>query len=115
PRRRPVDEAHPRLVRAGQDRGASRLPPGARLHHEQGRGVLPAQAAGLLGKTMVQLTLPRGSKPVQGKVFKAPEGAADVKTYKVYRYDPEVDETPRWDTYEVPAGDHGPMLLDALI
>ena len=64
---------------------------------------------------MVQLTLPRGSKPVQGKVHKARDGAQDVKTYKIYRYDPEVDETPRWDVYEVPAADHGPMLLDALI
>ena len=30
-------------------------------------------------------------------------------------YDPEVDADPRWDVYEVPTGDHGPMLLDALI
>ena len=64
---------------------------------------------------MVQLTLPRGSKPTTGKVHKAAPGAKDVKTYKVYRYDPEVDADPRWDVYEVPTGDHGPMLLDALI
>ena len=64
---------------------------------------------------MVQLTLPRGSKPTTGKVHKAAPGAKDVKTYKVYRYDPETDADPRWDTYEVPTGDHGPMLLDALI
>ena len=64
---------------------------------------------------MVQLTLPRGSKPVTGKVHKAPDGAKNVKTYKVYRYDPEVDADPRWDVYEVSADDHGPMLLDALI
>ena len=64
---------------------------------------------------MVQLTLPRGSKPTKGKVHKAPAGAKNVKTYKVYRYDPEVDADPRWDVYEVSADDHGPMLLDALI
>ena len=64
---------------------------------------------------MVQLTLPRGSKPSKGKVYKAPAGAKNVKTYKVYRYDPEVDADPRWDTFEVSADDHGPMLLDALI
>ena len=64
---------------------------------------------------MVQLTLPKGSKPVRGKVHKAPAGAKNVKTYKVYRYDPEVDADPRWDTFEISADDHGPMLLDALI
>jgi succinate dehydrogenase / fumarate reductase iron-sulfur subunit len=64
---------------------------------------------------MVQLTLPRGSRPVMGKVHKAPKGAKNVKTYKVYRYDPEVDAAPRWDVYRVSADDHGPMLLDALI
>ncbi|WP_294613252.1 succinate dehydrogenase iron-sulfur subunit [uncultured Roseovarius sp.] len=64
---------------------------------------------------MVQLSLPRGSKPTKGKVHKAAPGSKDVRTYKVYRYDPEVDADPRWDTYEVPTGDHGPMLLDALI
>ena len=64
---------------------------------------------------MVQLTLPKGSKPTRGKVHKAPKGAKNVKTYKVYRYDPEVDADPRWDTFEISADDHGPMLLDALI
>ena len=64
---------------------------------------------------MVQLNLPRGSKPTTGKVHKAPAGAKNVKTYKVYRYDPETDADPRWDSYEVSTDDHGPMLLDALI
>ncbi|WP_420470530.1 MULTISPECIES: succinate dehydrogenase iron-sulfur subunit [unclassified Brevundimonas] len=64
---------------------------------------------------MVQLALPRGSRPTKGKVYKAPKGAKNVKTYKVYRYDPEVDASPRWDVYEVSADEHGPMLLDALI
>ena len=64
---------------------------------------------------MVQLTLPKGSRPTRGKVHKAAKGAKNVKTYKVYRYDPEVDADPRWDVFEVSADDHGPMLLDALI
>ena len=64
---------------------------------------------------MVQLTLP-AAKPTrrQGPQGPAP-GAKNVKTYKVYRYDPEVDADPRWDTFEVASDDHGPMLLDALI
>ncbi len=64
---------------------------------------------------MVALTLPRGSAPTQGKLHKAAPGAQNVKTYKVYRYDPNVDANPSWDVYEVSADDHGPMLLDALI
>jgi len=55
---------------------------------------------------MVQLNLPRGSKPTPGKVHKAPAGAKNVKAYKVYRYDPEVDADPRWDTYEVSSDEH---------
>jgi succinate dehydrogenase / fumarate reductase iron-sulfur subunit len=64
---------------------------------------------------MVQLTLPRGSKPKSGKRWEAREGAKTVKTFKIYRYDPSTDETPRWDSYEVAVDDHGPMVLDALI
>jgi len=64
---------------------------------------------------LVHLNLPRVTKPTDGKDHKAPAGAKNVKTYKVYRYDPETDADPRWDVYEVSADDHGPMLLDALI
>jgi succinate dehydrogenase / fumarate reductase iron-sulfur subunit len=64
---------------------------------------------------MVQLTLPRGSKPKAGKRWEAREGAKTVKTFKIYRYDPNTDETPRWDSYDVAVDDHGPMVLDALI
>ncbi|HEY0052296.1 MAG TPA: succinate dehydrogenase iron-sulfur subunit [Caulobacteraceae bacterium] len=64
---------------------------------------------------MVQLTLPRGSKPQAGKRWKAAAGSKAVREFKVYRYDPENPGNPRWDVYEVPAGDHGPMVLDALI
>ncbi|NEX92718.1 succinate dehydrogenase iron-sulfur subunit [Caulobacter sp. 17J65-9] len=64
---------------------------------------------------MVELTLPRNSKVKKGKVWKAAAGAKSVKTFKIYRYDPEAGGNPRWDTYEVDTTRHGPMLLDALI
>lgn len=64
---------------------------------------------------MVQLTLPKGSKVVKGKHFPAPEGAKTVKTFKVYRYDPEGDASPRWDTYDVDVSACGPMMLDVLL
>ncbi|MFA5600648.1 MAG: succinate dehydrogenase iron-sulfur subunit, partial [Phenylobacterium sp.] len=45
---------------------------------------------------MVQLTLPQNSKVQKGKHFPAPAGAKRVKTFRIYRYDPEGVENPRW-------------------
>jgi len=64
---------------------------------------------------MVQLTLPKNSRITQGKVFKAEPGAKDVRSFKIYRWDPDGDATPRLDTYEVDLKQCGPMVLDALI
>ncbi|WP_370310983.1 succinate dehydrogenase iron-sulfur subunit [Salipiger bermudensis] len=64
---------------------------------------------------MVQLTLPKGSNPTKGKTWPKPEGAEKTRDFKIYRYDPESGEGPRWDHYTVDMGDCGPMLLDALI
>jgi len=65
---------------------------------------------------MVQLRLPAGSRPSNaGRVFKAPAGATRVRTFRVYRYDPDGSEGPRIDSYEVDLDHCGPMVLDALI
>ena len=64
---------------------------------------------------MVQLTLPKNSRVGKGRHFAAPSGAKRVKTFKIYRYDPEGHENPRWDTYDVDVDACGPMLLDVLI
>ncbi|HEY2708266.1 MAG TPA: succinate dehydrogenase iron-sulfur subunit [Caulobacteraceae bacterium] len=64
---------------------------------------------------MVQLTLPKNSVVGKGKRHRAPSGAGRLKLFKVYRYDPETDENPRWDEYEVKVDECGPMVLDALI
>ena len=64
---------------------------------------------------MVQLTLPKNSKVTAGRHHAAPDGAKTVKTFKVYRYDPEGTENPRWDTYDVDVDACGPMVLDVLI
>ncbi|MEM9964105.1 MAG: succinate dehydrogenase iron-sulfur subunit, partial [Asticcacaulis sp.] len=64
---------------------------------------------------MVELTLPKHSQIKNGKRFKAPSGTKNVRVYKIYRFDPESGENPRWDKYEVDSKAHGPMLLDALI
>lgn len=66
---------------------------------------------------MVQLTLPKGSKPVQGRSWPKQEGKNPVyRVFSVYRYQPdEEDATPRIDRYEVDVSQCGPMILDALI
>ena len=64
---------------------------------------------------MVELTLPQNSKVKSGKSWPRPEGAKKIKTFRIYRYDPEVGGNPRWDTYHVDLEDCGPMVLDALI
>ncbi|MDJ0656156.1 MAG: succinate dehydrogenase iron-sulfur subunit [Xanthomonadales bacterium] len=64
---------------------------------------------------MAQFTLPKNSKITQGKVFKAANGAGNVKRFKIYRWDPDSGDNPRTDTYEIDMDDCGPMVLDALL
>ncbi len=64
---------------------------------------------------MVEFALPKNSKVTKGKTHKAPEGAKNVKTFQVYRWDPDAGENPRLDSYEIDLDKCGPMVLDALI
>jgi succinate dehydrogenase / fumarate reductase iron-sulfur subunit len=64
---------------------------------------------------MVQLRLPANSRPKAGRVHKAPAGATRVRTFHIYRFDPDSGEGPRVDSYEVDLDRCGPMVLDALI
>ncbi len=64
---------------------------------------------------MAEFSLPANSKIVGGKTHKAPSGAKNVKTFKVYRYDPDSGQNPRLDSFEVDLDTCGPMVLDALI
>ena len=64
---------------------------------------------------MVQLTLPKNSKIGKGKHHAAPAGAKRVKSFRVYRYDPDSGGNPAWDTYDVDVDACGPMVLDVLI
>jgi succinate dehydrogenase / fumarate reductase iron-sulfur subunit len=51
----------------------------------------------------------------KGQHFAAPEGAGNVRSFAVYRYDPDSGENPRVDTYDVDMDSCGPMVLDVLI
>ena len=64
---------------------------------------------------MATFTLPKNSTIQTGKSFKAEPGAKNVKSFKIYRWDPDTGENPRYDTYEIDLDKCGPMVLDALI
>ena len=51
----------------------------------------------------------------RGRKWPAPIGITRVKTFEIYRYDPDFGDHPRLDTFEVDLDDCGPMVLDALI
>ncbi len=54
------------------------------------------------------------SRIERGRFWPAPAGAKRVKSFQIYRYDPDSCSNPRLDTFEVDVGDCGPMVLDAL-
>ena len=63
---------------------------------------------------MVELLLPKNSKVVKGKHY-SEKGSKNLKTFLIYRYDPDKSEQPRIDRYDVDLSNTGPMVLDALI
>ncbi len=64
---------------------------------------------------MAEFTLPANSIVGQGKSYPAPTGAKNVKSFKVYRWNPEDGSNPRIDSYQVDLDACGPMVLDALL
>ena len=64
---------------------------------------------------MAEFTLPANSIIGTGKSHPAPDGAKRLKTFKIYRYDPDSGANPRVDTYQVDLDACGPMVLDAII
>ena len=64
---------------------------------------------------MVEFTLPKNSKVKEGKIWPKPEGAANLREYRIYRWSPDDDANPSIDTYYVDSDDCGPMVLDGLL
>jgi len=65
---------------------------------------------------MADFLLPPNSRVnPRGRQHKAPSGARDVRTFRIYRFDPDSAENPRVDTFELEPRSCGPMVLDALI
>lgn len=63
---------------------------------------------------MLQLRLPKHSRPTTGQTYPA-KSNGQIKRFKIYRWDPDKGANPRIDTYEVDVDDCGPMVLDAII
>ena len=64
---------------------------------------------------MAEFRLPANSKVKIGNTYKGPADAVEMRSFKVYRYDPDNKENPRLDTFQIDLDDCGPMVLDALI
>ncbi|MBU6449357.1 MAG: succinate dehydrogenase iron-sulfur subunit [Rhodospirillales bacterium] len=64
---------------------------------------------------MAEFALPANSKVGKGETHKAEAGAKRIKTFKVYRWNPDTGKNPVMDTYEIDLDKCGPMVLDAII
>jgi succinate dehydrogenase / fumarate reductase, iron-sulfur subunit len=64
---------------------------------------------------MAEFRLPVNSRPVKGITHPPPSGAQQVRTFHIYRYNPDSGENPRIDTFALDVKSTGPMVLDALI
>ncbi|MCC7198328.1 MAG: succinate dehydrogenase iron-sulfur subunit [Gammaproteobacteria bacterium] len=66
---------------------------------------------------MAEFRLPANSrfKDVPGHTHRAASTAKKVRTFRIYRFDPDSGEKPRVDNFEIDLDSCGPMVLDALI
>ncbi len=66
---------------------------------------------------MAEFRLPPNSRidKQAGKTWPAPAGAKNVRTFRVYRFDPNDAGNPRVDSYTLDMDHCGPMVLDALL
>src|SRR5246127_985628 len=63
---------------------------------------------------MSEFTLPANSKVHPGKHWPAAKSAEHVKSFQIYRWDPDKKANPQLDIFEIDRDHCGPMVLDAL-
>jgi succinate dehydrogenase / fumarate reductase iron-sulfur subunit len=63
---------------------------------------------------LAEFRLPKNSRITKGRTFPAEEGKR-LKTFRIYRYDPDAGQNPRIDSFTIDLDKTGPMVLDALI
>jgi succinate dehydrogenase / fumarate reductase iron-sulfur subunit len=64
---------------------------------------------------MAEFRLPKNSRIGKGNHHPAPNGAGNIKEFRIYRWDPDGDSNPRIDSFEIDLDTCGPMVLDAII
>ena len=64
---------------------------------------------------MANFILPANSKVIKGHKYKNAQSSTDLKILQIYRWDPDTNDNPRLDSYEIDQKKCGPMVLDALI
>jgi len=64
---------------------------------------------------MAEFSLPANSKITKGAHFPAKSGGKNLRSFRIYRWNPDDAANPRVDTYELDLDQCGPMVLDALI
>ena len=64
---------------------------------------------------MANFILPANSKVIKGHKYKNAQSSTDLKILQIYRWDPDTNDNPRLDSYEIDKKKYCPMVLDALI
>ena len=64
---------------------------------------------------MVQFRLPKHSQVQKGKIFKVTGNSPTLRTFHIYRWNPDDDKNPRMDEFTIDVKDSGQMILDALL
>ena len=64
---------------------------------------------------MAEFALPKNSRITKGKTWPKPDGGADPRAFRIYRWDPDSGANPRLDSYYLDLDKCGPMVLDAII
>ncbi len=64
---------------------------------------------------MVEFNLPKNSRIKKGKKYSCEKKGNINKNFKVYRWNPDDQNNPQVDSFEINLDECGPMVLDALI
>src|SRR6202162_4237479 len=64
---------------------------------------------------MSEFTLPPNSKVGEGKHWELAQPAEHVKSFRIYRWDPQKSNNPTLDTFDIDRDECGPMVLDGLV
>ncbi len=64
---------------------------------------------------MAKFTLPKNSVVKQGKTFTADNISSSIKRVEIYRFNPEDNQNPHIDVFELDKNECGSMILDVLL